>query len=130
MPIHTTQALATLRTARAETSDAGRRAIASYETTMTRAVEAASHDADIHDEVEAVVTRHAPSFIEEYVRARRRATAVHATTLDDSLIKTLDTLSARLGDLMDQQSVRGVEDVADKERFIAQRHGKVSDALT
>lgn len=119
-----------LRSAAAETSDEGRRSIRAFETTAGRAVEAAAGNAAIRDEVEAVVTRHAPSFLEEYIRARRRATASNAATLDSSLIRTLDTLAGRLGELMGLQSARDAEDVADNERFIDQRHGAPRDALT
>lgn len=129
-PVISTEALDTaLRTAAAETGPDGRQAIRVFSTTASRAVAAAQEDDAITAEVEAILTRHAPGFLDEYVRAIRRATPSTRDDLNASLVRTLDTMADRLGELMRERAEAAADAVGDRERFIDRRHGQPRDAL-
>lgn len=124
-----TELHAALSMARKESSSETEGHLAAFEFAAHRAIKAATHDAFIADEVEAVLQRHAPAYLQQYTVARRRATANQIERLETSLKQTIDTLTERLRDLLESQSERDADHVDENEAFIRQRHGGRSEAL-
>jgi Ca-activated chloride channel family protein len=85
-------------------------------------------DGDIRNEIEAILDRHLPSYVDEYVQSRRRATAARASELEDGFRRTVEMMIARLRGLLDQQSGRDVSRMQDHERFLSERHAPSTGA--
>jgi len=125
--ISTTQFDKAVHAARVSSTTETVASLASLELAAEIAVDAAAVDGDIADEVETIVTRHAPTFLDEYVAARRRATHAHVADLETSMRRTADTLADRLRALLGTQSTRDVARMSEHEDFIETRHGGLQE---
>jgi len=114
---------ATVRLARSESMDPDTvKSLAILENVGHRARVAAGSDPDIAVEVEAVLDRHLPGYVDDYVQSRRRAAPARAVELEEAFRRTVEMMTDRLRNLLDAQSGRDVDRLGDHERFLAGRH--------
>jgi Ca-activated chloride channel family protein len=114
---------ATIRLARSDSMDPEtEKALAVLDNVGHRAKVAAGPDPDIAVEVEAVLDRHLPGYVDDYVQSRRRAAPARAAELEEAFRRTVEMMTDRLRALLDAQSRRDVERLGDHERFLAGRH--------
>lgn len=79
-------------------------------------------DHDLRRELEAVIDRHLPQLLSNYVRIRSRATARKVADMEQLLRDSLATLTLRIADLLTEQETRDRDSMTIQNGFVHARH--------